>query len=76
MNSKNCYFKDSVIDMQNFRLFEKNCFQRLAKVAGWAVVVVGDDEASKNWSVMGVQYLSMEDQTRQGIIKKMDKERN
>lgn len=54
--------------MRNFGYFERTSFQRLAKIPGWVVVVVGDDEASKNWSVTGVHYLIMDDQAWLGTF--------
>ncbi|KAK6040090.1 hypothetical protein COOONC_22405, partial [Cooperia oncophora] len=41
-------------------------FQRLAKIHGWSLVVVGDIKTPHNWSLEGVHYLSVHDQRSLG----------
>lgn len=40
--------------------------QRLSRIPGWTMVVVGDTKTPKNWSLKGVHDLSVEDQQQLG----------
>ncbi|EYC02158.1 hypothetical protein Y032_0101g3339 [Ancylostoma ceylanicum] len=49
-------------------LFDRFYAQRLSRIPGWTLVVVGDTKTPKNWSLEGVHYLSVEHQQRCGEL--------